>query len=608
MRAPRSFLRFGPLMLFFLCLDRIQAQEDSSDVYDKIQRYSEKRNVTRWIHDAIFVAPVSDEAPSAKAVPRRRVDPNLKYKGRIIRSIRVHVFDPFGYSVDDTTQAPTNLLQQGGNRLHRRTRDRVVRNLLLVRAFEALDPMKITESERILRASPMITDAAVRVAPLAGSKDSVDVVVLVHDNWSIDVSAEGDLGSVSATGRDRNLLGWGQELEQRVVYVNGVSQPELQGHHSIYNIKRSRITSTLSYSTSTDVDRVGAALDRSFYSTLVLWAGGVSLDKSWSNDKRTDPATGITSAYPLSPVSLDTWLARSFMLGDGVTIADRSSSITLGARYAQTRYAARTPREVDTARTFSNSSLLLASAGFGVRQYYEERYLYRFGSTEDVPEGLLCTVTAGVFKREQTVTAPYAGLEVSAGRNTDRFGYLSLALAYGTFFHLREVVDATWRVQLTYFTDLYNIGRWHMRQFARINSTIGFNKPVTASLSLGGDQLYGLPGEGAAGVHKTVLNLETVAYAPYALLGFRFAPVALIGFGNTGEESDPLLSGRIYTAFSLGLLVRNENLLVKTFEVSVGFYPYLPDGSTAAFQVNPSTSFSLRARDFAFSEPAIVTF
>ena len=601
-------VRWLLLVLLITPSGSASAQDDSLSLYRKIEKYSEKNRVTRWIYDAIFVAPVSDEAPVASKVPQRRIDPNLKYRGRIIRAIDVRVFDPFGFSVDDTTRIPKMWLQRRANSLHRRTRDNIVRNLLLIRPMDTLDPLKIAESERVLRASPMVTEAAIRVVPLPGTRDSVDVIVLVHDKWSIDVSGEGDLGSASVTLRDRNFLGWGQELEQLVVYGFGSPQVELKGHHSVYNIKRSYITSTISYSTSTDVDQFGLAFNRSFYSALARWAGGIAVGKTWTSDLRTDSLAGIITTYPVSPVGLDAWLARSFSIGDGKSVVSQSSKIIVAARYAQTRYAARPPVEVDTLRAYSNSSLYLASVGLSIRQYYEERYLYRFGATEDVPEGLLCTVTAGALKREAAATLPYVGVEVSRGGNTDRFGYISATLGYGTFIQQGMTVDGTLRVGLTYFSDLATMGRWHLRQFVRINSTIGFNKPVTSRLSLGGDQLYGLASSGLEGVHKTVLNLETIAYAPYNVLGFRFAPVLLIGFGNIGGESDPLLSGRIYSAFALGLLIRNENLLVKSFEISVGFYPYLPGGNTAILQMNPATSYSLRARDFDFSKPGVIGF
>jgi peptidoglycan hydrolase-like protein with peptidoglycan-binding domain len=584
------------------------AQNDTTAVYEKVEQYAAKHRVTRWIYEAIFVPQVSDEEPKAQERPRRRVDPNRKYKGRTIRRIEVHVFDPFGYSVDDTLQAPTNGLQRVGNGLHRRSRPRIIRNLLLVRPLDRLDPLKVTESERVLRASAIVNDASVRVVRVNGTKDSVDVIVLVHDKWSMDASGEGDLGSATLTGRDRNLLGWGQELEQQVTYGLGSSQIGLRGRHSVYNIKRSFITSTFNYTASEELDQVGLSFARPFYSPLTRWAGALSAVRSWTNSMLVDPTSGILESHQVAPVSFNTWLARSYPLGKSPEAAGQSSHFILGARYAQTRFATRPSFDIDTARSNSASSLFLVSAGISVRQYYQERYLYRFGATEDVPEGLLCTGTAGVRKRELYAPLPYLGLSVSRGRNTDRFGYISLALAFGTFFQRGQSVDGTFRADLTYFTEPYTAGRWHLREFVRISTTVGINKPATTRISLGGDQLYGLQSGGLSGTQRTTLNLETVAYAPYNILGFRFAPVLLLGFGNVGEQGDPLLAGRIYSAFSLGLLVRNENLLVKTFEVSLGFYPYLPDGSTTIIQGNPSISYSIRAEDFAFPQPAIVEY
>ena len=154
--------------------------------------------------------------------------------------------------------------------------------------------------------------------------------------------------------------------------------------------------------------------------------------------------------------------------------------------------------------------------------------------------------------------------------------------------------------------DLMDLGRWHFRQFVRGDLLSGFGKPVYSQVNLNGDQLYGFSSGLVSGTHKEVLRLETVAYAPFHILGFRFAPVLLFGFGTIGEEGDPLFSGRIYNAINLGILVRNENLLVKTFEVSLSFYPFIPEHNGAVFQVGSFNSFALNARGFAFTRPDVV--
>lgn len=592
---------FGPL--------RTAAQKDTaSTIYKDIHDYSRKHKVMRWIYSGIFVEPKDAEEAPPSAPRTERVDPFKKYKGKVVRHIEVRTFDPFGYSVDDTAMAPVNGLQRLGDRLHRKTRPRIVQNLLLTKPLQPLDPLQVSESERVLRASPFVTDARIIVRPVKGTRDSVDLLVLVHDKWSIDVSGEADLSSASALVRERNLLGWGQRVEQRVAYVLDQPQLSFSGAHEVYNIRKSHISSHVHYSLGPDGNDLGFSFQRPFYSPLARWAAGFTWGQAWN--KYMVPSTDgqFASSYSLSPASLDLWAARSFRLGDGTEPGSSNSNFVLAARYAQTRYASRPPRALDPLGAYSANSLFLVSTGLSIRQYHKERYLFRFGNSEDVPEGLLLTFTTGMEKRELTANRPYLGAEVSRGRNYGNLGYLSAGLGYGTFFQNRNVVDGTLDLRLLYFTDLHTWGRWHFRQFFRFNAVYGFNKPAYSSLDLNGAQLYGFSASGISGTHKEIFRSETVFYAPWSWLGFRVAPVFLAGFGTLGHEGDAIFSGRINTAFSIGLLVRNENLLVKTFEVTVGFYPYLPGTHGAGFRFNSFDSFSAGAWDFDFAEPATVPY
>ncbi|MFT3883932.1 MAG: hypothetical protein QM724_00445 [Flavobacteriales bacterium] len=594
------------VILLLLAPIAAQAQTDTTSIYRKIEAAASKHKFTQWIYDGIFVPPKDADEPAPSSESTRRVNPFLKYAGRIVRNIEVRTFDPFGFSVDDTTLKPVNVLQTWADRLHRKTRPRIVRNLLLVKPLEPLDSLQVTESERVLRASPYVNDA--RIMPLVVGKDSVDLLVLVHDKWSIDVDGEADLTSASGRLRERNFLGWGQALEQRVGYRLGVPQLALSGSHSVYNIGRSYVSSNVFYSSNEDADQVGFALSRPFYSPLAKWAGGVSWDRTWGHYDVTDADGVVQQRYRLDPTNADAWVGRGFVLGDGKSMGSRSSNIIVAARYAQTRYFDRPPPSVDPTGVYRNNSLFLVSTGLSIRQYYKERYLFRFGNSEDVPEGLLVRATVGVQRRELTPNAPYVGVDASRGRNYTGIGYLSAGIGYGTFFQGRDVSDGTFRLSLLYFSDLRTWGRWHFRQFGRFNLTYGYNKPAYSYITLNGTQLYGFSSNILRGVHKEVLDLETVAYAPYNLWGFRIAPVLLMGFGTIGDEHDPVFAGRIYSAFSLGLLVRNENLLVRTFEVSVGFFPYVPDKGGSLLEFNNFGSFSSRAADFTFAEPGVIAF
>lgn len=604
LRGGAVFSLCGALLLCFP--GRMSAQNtpvDTSAIYKKLHDYSQKHKVAKWIYEGIFVAPSSeDEPPMPGKKPAKRVDVFRKYKGKWIRHVRAHVNDPFGYSVDDTSQAPTGRLQRIGNKLHVRTHEQVIRSLLLMREGERLDPLKLTESERLLRASPVVNAARIMVHRVPGATDSVDLEVSVLDKWTIDVVGGLSTSDGSITVRDRNLLGFGQRFEQGVGYSLGASRPDLNGQYVVYNIADSYIGTSAFYSATAAQDQVGVEAHRDFFSPLTKWAGGAALTSTWTHYSTTD-SSGSEIALPrVRPVSLDIWGGRSFPLLNDTTLASRLSRIIVGVRYAQTRFTQRPSFEQDTLRMNTNTSLLLVGAGLSQQQFYKERYLFRFGLTEDVPEGLLVRVNAGVRKRELATLEPYLGAEATRGRNHDAFGYISATVACGTFFQHGRGIDGALRVDVDYFSDQLTLGRWHLRQFVKFRSTVGFNR-TTDRLDLNGQQLYGFSSEVVSGTRKTVLGSQTVFYAPFSFLGFRIAPVALFGLGTVDEEHDRWLANRIYPAFAIGLLVRNEYLLVKTFEVSIGFYPDVPGSANATTVFDPISSFDLGARGYAFSRP-----
>jgi hypothetical protein len=217
-------------------------------------------------------------------------------------------------------------------------------------------------------------------------------------------------------------------------------------------------------------------------------------------------------------------------------------------------------------------------------------------------------LTGGFRDREGEPLLGYTGVEFSRGRHHEHFGYLTTLLAFGTFWEKGISADATARLEMRYFSDLFRLERWYLRQFVTFSAAHIDRKQGTELLDLNGDQLFGFRSTLVTGTHRQLLKLETVAYAPYRLLGFRFAPVLLAGFGTIGDSADPLFSGRIHTSLGMGILIRNENLLVKTFEFSLSFYPYVPEENGWVLDVGRFNNFTTRPCDFAFTQPGVVGF
>ncbi len=287
---------------------------DTIRFYQKIQKAAYKRKFTKLLYQAIFVdhGPLKYEIQSFSD-EQKIVDPRAKYVGKYIHNINVLVYDPFGYSANDTTSKITNSFQKLGNKYHITTRHRIILNLLLFKPDDTVDMIRVTESERILREMRYITDARIYIAKAGDSTDRVDVKVVIHDRWSLDIPVSGGTTGGHATIRDRNLFGTGQVFEQYVGYSIPDNYYDFRGLYSITNIKRSFIGSDFFYTTTRDETQTGFSFNRPFYSPLAKWAGGISGVKSWGNFTVSDSVDGeplFERKIPLSYISYDTWVCN----------------------------------------------------------------------------------------------------------------------------------------------------------------------------------------------------------------------------------------------------------------------------------------------------------
>ncbi len=137
------------------------------------------------------------------------------------------VFDVGGADLDDRF----NWAYRSANRMHVRTRERVIRRELLFEVGECYVPELLADSERILRNLSFIAEADVFAVPQPDG--TRHVVVETRDEWStrLEPQWDSDDGSVQVTGvelREDNLFGTGQHAsayfkEQQGERVYGAS-------------------------------------------------------------------------------------------------------------------------------------------------------------------------------------------------------------------------------------------------------------------------------------------------------------------------------------------------------------------------------------------------
>jgi hypothetical protein len=164
-------------------------------------------------------------------------------------------------------------------------------------------------------------------------------------------------------------------------------------------------------------------------------------------------------------------------------------------------------------------------------------------------------------------------------------------------------------VSVNYFTGLIEIGTWKFRQFVKPQVIIGINRLSNDSLTL--NDGYGLDGfnsSSLSGNSRMLITLQTQSYTPWNFIGFRFGPYLICSLGMLGDSGTGFKNSKVYSHIGLGVLIKNEHLVFKTFQISIAFYPVIPGKGRDIFKLNSFRTSDFGFRDFVIGKPATAVF
>jgi hypothetical protein len=245
--------------------------------------------------------------------------------------------------------------------------------------------------------------------------------------------------------------------------------------------------------------------------------------------------------------------------------------------------------------------------GISARKYFQDKYVFRFGITEDVPVGVVYGLTGGSQLRD-SIKRLYLGTRVSFG-NYYRWGYLSSNFEYGTYFREAKAEQTVFTAGVNYTTELFEIGKWRFRQFVKPQVTIGRDRFPYDSLTL--NDGYGIDGFNSpflSGASRMLITFQTQSYAPWNIIGFRFGPALICSLGMLSDEGLRFNRSKVYSQIGLSLLIKNENLVFRSFQVSLSFYPSIPGIGQDIFKMNAFRTTDFGFRDFEIGKPAPVMY
>jgi len=576
-------------------------------------KVAKKSKVTYWLFSNIYEMPSNDKIIKDDEVILVPKDVTYKYQGKVIRKIIVKSLDPFGTDVEDTLIKRRGQLADIGNAISFSTRTWVIRNLLLFKTGERLDALSIRESERLLRTQNYIRDARIFIPNKSKlTNDSVDIIVVVQERFALNASFTSSTNQGEIQLYQNNFFGTGNKIRQggKLDY-NNLNLSSYNGEFKNVNIYKTYIDASLFYDVNPYRKIQGFLIDRTFFSPLTKWAGSLSRvmtqEKSYY-DQILNKQIPVNIRYNTT----DIWLGRSIPLSNGNDEAFRSSSLVIAGRYSNTRFIQRDTTNLAPIINLNNKIFYLGSVGFSSRRYYKDRKLFRFGNTEDIPEGRSFSFVGG-FLDEGSVPFYYTGIKFSSGQHIENIGYLAGSIEYGTFYSKYIAQRGVLTIDGSYFSDLWKLHtKWTMRQFIYAKMTNGLNREANELVNLNGstnDGLYGFQSNLVEGRNKFILKFESIIYTPFNYAGTNIAAVVFAGFGMVSNQIASNVSDRtIYQAYGLGFLIRKENLVVNTIRLSIGFYPNIPFNSGNDYRFNPYSISQFNLRDFDVSKPQLATY
>ncbi|MCX6281138.1 MAG: hypothetical protein NTU51_04190 [Bacteroidetes bacterium] len=572
--------------------------------YDSVFQRFNRHKFTKLLYSFAFVSPQISTLPdTVQAMASENA--YKQYEGKIIRSIHVLSLDPFGPTVIDTAREATTGLGKFLNIVHIQSAPFVIKKMILIREGQALDPYVMADQERILKELNYIDDARVVVVP-AENEDSVDVVVVTKDVWSIGaVIPLITTQKVNVRLFDANFAGLGDRLALNFSFASDRAPfARFDGVSYTYtNILGSFTDLTLNYyQDDLHQANVGFWLDRPFVTNRTKYAGGLSYQYNKlifgphdDNPKYSKANSGYI------------WLGRSHLIAD-YKIPTR---FIVSAAFQATNYTQRPSISIDSSKSYYDVSSFLASVAFSRNNYYLIDYFLNFGKTENIPYGRLMQLTFGPQFTDY-YTRLYSGFSYAQGNFIKKFGYLQGRLDLGIFFNHRTFEDGVFIARLNYMSYLYFTPdkRYKFRTYIFTTYRQGFlRRPNNNEFSYINQDLH-INNYNSDTVFKGVNSLScyfsTVAFTPWYFYGFRFAFTGMFAGGFKSDGYSNLFDTRFYTAIGLGILIKNDNLIFPTFLISAYFYP-TPEVGVPWLQMNFSETPDLHIRDYNPSAPSVIS-
>lgn len=567
--------------------------EKKSLRYDSLRTRVTKTELGKRLYDLAVVEASKNNGQPSKG---RSLDYFESYSGLHIDNINLIRLNPFGTTIVDPGVESQNRAVRILNKSHIRTRESIIAKYLMFSSGDTVSELSLSETERNLRLLPFIKDA--RVLVVQKSDTLADIIVITHDRYSKGIEytfKSPQAGEFELF--DRNIAGTGHSFDLGLPYnTREHNKSGVRMLYGVRNIAHSFVDLSLFLKSTGNEKYYGFDIGRDFLSAESEYAGRITLKETFTRFV-TD-----TAVSPHKYTYQDYWLARAFLVS-----RSSLSRIITGARYINNNVYERPEISSLMYYNLQKYRLYLASLSFSMQKFYKENYIYSYGITEDVPYGLLTSITAG-REINEFKTRNYFGTSFSIGTMPGNYGYLNFSFAASSFFNSGHTEQGIVNLSADFISRLFTTGTWKFRAFAGFSFTRGFDRYYDEYLTMGRDDIItGFTNDSIRGRQRSVFNFETVAFSPVTLYGFRFVFFGFTDIAFLGKGADLIAGTASLKGIGAGLRIKNDNLVISTIQLRFTWYPTLPPYSDK-HSMKLSGEPTLQLRDFDAGPPGLMVF
>jgi hypothetical protein len=541
-------------------------------------------------------------------------DPYVRYEGKIIRKINIERIG-FEKNIIDTSRTIRSYISRAANHMHFETKEWVIRNNLFIAEGEPLNSYRVADNERYLRDLDFILDSRIFVKPIATTEDSVDLLVVTRDVFSLGASFNpSNATKYNFQVQEANLAGTAQRLQFNGVFDVG-RHPNF-GYEWLYrknNLLGTFINATLDYTLITtsiygpeNENAYSLQLSRPLFMPYTRWAGGLNIAHSRSTNVYNQPDS-VFERYRYN--IQDYWLGYSFGHKKKLKeIRENRNRKFIALRGFEQLYSEVPLIKLSTLNQlfYHNRTSFLAQFTLFRQDFYKTRYILGFGRTEDVPYGYRLSFTGG-WEKEQGRQRPYAGVEIYRSKVYKNGSFFTYTIDLASYYKDNRSEDGLMSINLTHYSQIYRIRKSKIRHQIDFGYARQFNEVEKRPLNINDTNgITRFTPDSLTGSQRLNLRYQIVIFTPWSLFGFRIAPLARVELAYLSQPNKTLVQkSNLYNGYSGGVRVRNENLIFNTVEFLGIYYPRTVEG-IGHFGFNVQANLRIKYPTILVNAPATV--